>query len=1099
MLVAVALRLLGCNEISDPQDIFLALDSISHFYGKNGGKSTKQTISLLSEVRSTLNRVPSLRNRSARNGSTPQHDKKPMHFVLNDIVWCQHGGWGFWPGKICSFTDDGFLVEFAKGQRTAVHQNEVSRRVRSFIHDFEELTKVSTVNMEGFEDTVNRALRYLASGPLPAAVAKDITSGGNSERFALKARRIAAAFQRYLDSLHRMPMFVNPQQLLEKRLRQEARAIEQAAREAEAEERKRRREEKKLEQERIKAEKEAERQEKRRLRFEADKEEKRRMKQEAAEAAARHRVPSVQEMVHNLETSEPLPEARTAKRTSRHSSAAGAHSNSDSNESAADTLFVRLKRFKELSDAMSTGCLHDVLEDMERDGMQKKKRPRVSKPEVSSKSPTVAQLHLPIYEALCMGEPVDDACIIFALEQNLSLHIIRMLLSRYCPLDLYRNKKGKTMIHIAAELNRHKAIPFLIEHWNKRQETLKLLIRTLDITTVKDYHKRSPVHSACETGAFRALQVLDKLGYSLDEKDMYGYTPLLWCASKDSAECAFYLIKKGADPSTEDKKGRSTLYYAVAAGCVQLGKTLLRNGCWMRGTALQEFVADMSLGREPHKIIFDSRSIDECRDYYLNSSESSTTSSQGSEDEIDICSRNGTNQGTSKTRKQSSAALLNGAGNTLNNTSRNQYKKGKGPSSYEEENNSDSVYTDSVVSIDVETENSGSSGIRRSTRKRIPVYANYTQELREMSRRRSGKSALPSAFPKECSNGRNNGCTVKNDRKSSTGASNSRDSSARGRPKGTNQGDSIPDNSSDSDYDSSDTDSPSKVKQVKAGRYSNRVVALSTVVSESILEVESDKWEICDHMVDVCKTTPEVIPKFVYATESYLGTPAELLQEAPAYGSYLCCSCEGDCASNPNCQCIMRNGQRSPYSDGRIDFSKGKIFECGPQCSCQASCSLRLTQKGVTAPLVVCRTGPKGFGVMTMKVILKGSFVCVYVGERVTEDALVQQENEKMRNLKSHSGFVTYAFQIHDGSERFNLDSEYIGNVARFFNHSCNPNLRPIKVVGASSAKSVPTMCFFALRRIEPGEELTWKYVSGIKAKSGQICHCDAENCVGYV
>ena len=75
----------------------------------------------------------------------------------------------------------------------------------------------------------------------------------------------------------------------------------------------------------------------------------------------------------------------------------------------------------------------------------------------------------------------------------------------------------------------------------------------------------------------------------------------------------------------------------------------------------------------------------------------------------------------------------------------------------------------------------------------------------------------------------------------------------------------------------------------------------------------------------------------------------------------------------------------------------------------------------------------------------------------------------------------------------------YVGNVARFFNHSCDPNLRPVKVVAASKQKR-PHMCFFALRRIEAGEELTWKYVTGVSLKKGgQACYCGSSNCSGYV
>ena len=55
---------------------------------------------------------------------------------------------------------------------------------------------------------------------------------------------------------------------------------------------------------------------------------------------------------------------------------------------------------------------------------------------------------------------------------------------------------------------------------------------------------------------------------------------------------------------------------------------------------------------------------------------------------------------------------------------------------------------------------------------------------------------------------------------------------------------------------------------------------------------------------------------------------------------------------------------------------------------------------------------------------MKGSYVCAYVGERVSEDDLVEQEEEKLRNLNKKSPFVTYAFEIHEGSETFNVDSE---------------------------------------------------------------------------
>ena len=84
-----------------------------------------------------------------------------------------------------------------------------------------------------------------------------------------------------------------------------------------------------------------------------------------------------------------------------------------------------------------------------------------------------------------------------------------------------------------------------------------------------------------------------------------------------------------------------------------------------------------------------------------------------------------------------------------------------------------------------------------------------------------------------------------------------------------------------------------------------------------------------------------------------------------------------------------------------------------------------------------------------------------------------------------------------------------MGNVARFFNHSCEPNMRPVKIIksgavsgssGSSTKRSFencPTMAFFAVRNIVAGEELTWKYIAGgnVKKTIGFKCECGSPYC----
>lgn len=122
----------------------------------------------------------------------------------------------------------------------------------------------------------------------------------------------------------------------------------------------------------------------------------------------------------------------------------------------------------------------------------------------------------------------------------------------------------------------------------------------------------------------------------------------------------------------------------------------------------------------------------------------------------------------------------------------------------------------------------------------------------------------------------------------------------------------------------------------------------------------------------------------------------------------------------------------------------------------ESVCSLRLTQRGINGPLVVCLTNGKGFGVISLQNIPKGSFVCTYTGEEITEKTLTRQENNKLRklahnndndndsdnnnedddssnesdksiddkSLRSNNTFINYALQINDNGNDFNIDSE---------------------------------------------------------------------------
>jgi len=62
-------------------------------------------------------------------------------------------------------------------------------------------------------------------------------------------------------------------------------------------------------------------------------------------------------------------------------------------------------------------------------------------------------------------------------------------------------------------------------------------------------------------------------------------------------------------------------------------------------------------------------------------------------------------------------------------------------------------------------------------------------------------------------------------------------------------------------------------------------------------------------------------------------------------------------------------------------------------------------------------------------------------------------------------------------TDTFCIDAARYGNVSRFINHLCEPNLVPVKVFVDHQDLRFPRMCFFAMRDIKAYEEL------------GSVCH----------
>ncbi|KAI1885184.1 hypothetical protein AGOR_G00217570 [Albula goreensis] len=90
----------------------------------------------------------------------------------------------------------------------------------------------------------------------------------------------------------------------------------------------------------------------------------------------------------------------------------------------------------------------------------------------------------------------------------------------------------------------------------------------------------------------------------------------------------------------------------------------------------------------------------------------------------------------------------------------------------------------------------------------------------------------------------------------------------------------------------------------------------------------------------------------------------------------------------------------------------------------------------------------------------------------------------------------------HSGSKeehQYYLDATEEGNVGRFLNHSCCPNLFVQNVFIDSHHRDFPTVAFFTSRSVTAGTELTWNYSydPGTTPEQEVPCQCGCQSCQG--
>ena len=148
----------------------------------------------------------------------------------------------------------------------------------------------------------------------------------------------------------------------------------------------------------------------------------------------------------------------------------------------------------------------------------------------------------------------------------------------------------------------------------------------------------------------------------------------------------------------------------------------------------------------------------------------------------------------------------------------------------------------------------------------------------------------------------------------------------------------------------------------------------------------------------------------------------------------------------------------------------------------------------MTRRIVARRSPIHGNGVFAVDTIAKGEHVIEYKGTLMTD-----AEADKMYGDGGETGH-TFLFTLND---EYIIDANRKGNTARWINHSCDPNCQALIDESESGDPRKDKVVIEAIRKIKPGEELTYDY--GIvldmphtaRLKKLWKCLCGSPKCSG--
>lgn len=123
-----------------------------------------------------------------------------------------------------------------------------------------------------------------------------------------------------------------------------------------------------------------------------------------------------------------------------------------------------------------------------------------------------------------------------------------------------------------------------------------------------------------------------------------------------------------------------------------------------------------------------------------------------------------------------------------------------------------------------------------------------------------------------------------------------------------------------------------------------------------------------------------------------------------------------------------------------------------------------------------------GLGIFCVSAVAEDDCLMHYLGDSISQEEADVREQSYQAEDRDIYLFSTDGGRVIDSTKR--------GNLARFINHSCQPNC-------ITECDEDDNICIFALRNLAAGEEVTIDY----RLTDGEtiVCKCQSTNCVGHL